>query len=123
MRKKLWALGACLLIGATAAPAQTTTGAIVGTVMDPTGALVPSAAVTVTNMGTGSTFKATTDPSGNYVVTPLQVGRYSVAVVAAGFKRDVKSGIRVDVQSRVRMDFSLQVGNVTESVEVVSETP
>ena len=84
---------------------------------------MPSATVTVTNMGTGSQFTTTTDSSGNYVATPLQVGRYSVAVVATGFKKDVKSAIQVDVQARVRMDFSLQVGDMTQSVEVVSATP
>lgn len=114
---------ACVLIATMAAPGQTTTGSIVGTVTDATGAAVPAAAVTVTNLETGGTLKTITDTAGNYVVTPVQVGQYAVAVVAPGFKRDVKSGIRVDVQSRVRIDFPLQVGAITESIEVVSASP
>ena len=60
--------------------AQTTTGSIVGTVTDTSGGILSNAGVTVTNMDTNISVKTNTDAAGNFVVTPLLVGRYSVAV-------------------------------------------
>jgi len=115
----LFALGFCSFNLA----AQTSSGSIVGTVADPSGAVVAGATVTVTNIGTNIAVKTTTDGSGNYVVTPLEVGRYSVAVEAQGFKRSVHSDIPVNVQDRVRVDTSLEVGVVTDTVAVESSAP
>ena len=98
--------------------AQTTTGSIVGTVTDPSGAVVSNAAVTVTNMDTNISTRTTTDSSGNYVVTPLPVGRYSVSVEAPGFKKSVSSNITLNVQDRVRVDSVLTVGELSDTVEV-----
>jgi len=103
--------------------AQTNTGTIVGTVSDPTGAVVAGAMVTVTNMGTNISVKANADTAGNYVVTPLAVGLYSVTVEAPGFKKSVRSDIQVNVQDRVRVDATLEVGAVTETVEVAAAAP
>lgn len=103
--------------------AQTTTGSIVGTVTDATGAVVAGAAVTVTNMDTGITTKTTTASSGDYVVTPVPVGRYTVTVEATGFKKSASSNITVNVQDRVRVDAALQVGEVTDTVEVTAAAP
>jgi hypothetical protein len=88
----------CLLLSLAPLAAQTTTGSIVGTVTDVSGAAVPGAAVTVTNVDTNSATKTTTDSSGNYVVTPLAVGHYSVAVEAHGFKRSLSPGITLNVK-------------------------
>jgi hypothetical protein len=60
--------------------AQTTAGSIVGTVTDPSGAVIAGAGITITNMGTNIAVKTTTDASGEYVMTPLEVGKYSVTV-------------------------------------------
>jgi hypothetical protein len=103
--------------------AQTTEGAIVGTVTDPSGATIAGAVVTVTNMDTGISVRATSDATGNYVITPLHIGRYSVAVEASGFKKSVRSDITVNVQDRVRVDASLEVGAVTDTVEVAAAAP
>ena len=103
--------------------AQTTEGAILGTVTDPSGAVIAGAVVTVTNMDTGIAVKATTDSAGAYVVTPLHIGRYSVTVEAAGFKKSVRSDITVNVQDRVRVDATLEVGAVTDTVEVAAAAP
>ena len=102
---------------------QTTTGSIVGTITDGTGALVPRASVTVTNMETNITTKTATDAGGNYVVTPVAIGRYSVTVELPGFKKSVSTNITVNVQDRVRVDAVLQLGAVTETVEVASSAP
>ena len=107
----------CPLVG------QTTTGSIVGTVLDPSANSVVNAAVTVTNMDTGISQRTVTDAQGDYVVTPLPVGRYSVTVEAAGFKKAVSSNIQVNVQDRVRVDATLSIGEVTESVQVAAAAP
>src|SRR5712692_1642208 len=113
----------CLIISWVRLGAQTTTGSIVGTVTDPSGAVIAGSNVTVANQGTSNSVKTTTDPTGNYVVTPLAVGTYTVAVEAAGFKKSVRSDIPINVQDRVRVDASLEVGAVTDTVEVVAAAP
>ncbi len=120
---KLLVFGLLLCVVAIPLGAQTTTGSIVGTVTDPSGAVIGGASVTITNMGTGIAVKTTTDSGGNYVVTPLQVGRYSVTVEAAGFKKSIRSDVTVNVQDRVRVDAALEVGAVTDTVEVQAAAP
>ncbi len=112
-----------LLVSLEPLTAQTTTGSIVGTVTDHSGAAVPGAAVTVTNVDTNSTTKTTTDSSGNYVVTPLPVGHYSVDVEARGFKRSLSEGITLNVQDRLGVNVALEVGQISETVEVTAATP
>lgn len=100
-----------------------TTGSIVGTVTDASGGMIANAAITVTNLDTNIAVKTATKASGDYVVTPLAIGRYSVTVETAGFKKSVESGITVNVQDRVRVDALLQVGQVIDTVEVQSDAP
>src|SRR5215467_14578921 len=110
----------CLPVAAGRITAQTTAGSIVGTVTDPSGAVIAGANITVTNVDTNIAVKTTTDASGEYVVTPLNVGRYSVAVEATGFKRSLRSDISLNVQDRLRVDAKLEVGAVTDTVEVAA---
>ncbi|MGC2657164.1 MAG: TonB-dependent receptor, partial [Bryobacteraceae bacterium] len=97
---------------------QDVTGAIVGTVTDPSGAAVSGASVTVTEVNTRLTQKVTTDKSGNYAASLLPVGRYEVAVEAAGFKRELRSGIAVNVNDRLTINIGLEIGSTTEQVNV-----
>jgi len=113
----------CLMVSLASLDAQTTSGAIVGTVTDPSGAVIGGASITVTNVETGISVKATTDSSGEYVVTPLSVGRYSVTVEATGFKRSIRTDITLNVQDRLRVDAKLEVGAVTDTVEVAAAAP
>ena len=101
---------ACLSLPLVPLSAQTTTGSILGTVSDPTGAVIGGATVTIGNMDTGIAVKTSTDSTGNYVVTPLAIGRYSVTVEAPGFKKSVRTDITVNVQDRVRVDAGAAVG-------------
>jgi hypothetical protein len=103
--------------------AQSTTGSIVGVVTDPSGAVVPDATVVVTDLGTNIETRTTADQSGNYVVTPLPIGQYSVTVEAKGFKRFVATGIKVNVQDRLRIDAQLQLGQAADTVEVQATAP
>ena len=72
--------------------------------------MIPNAAITVTDLGTNIETRTTTDQSGSYVITPLPIGLYSVAVEAKGFKKFVASGIQLNVQDRLRVDATLQLG-------------
>ncbi|NDJ14953.1 MAG: carboxypeptidase regulatory-like domain-containing protein [Acidobacteriia bacterium] len=115
LRKSVVAMvAACLFIGSGFA--QTSTGTITGTITDSSGALVPSARITITNTGTSAKAEVTTGDSGNYTVPQLKPGAYSVSVAAAGFKGFEQSGIQLRVQQQARVDIVLQVGGVTESV-------
>ena len=122
MYRRLSFVSAPLLICA-AALAQTNVGAIVGTVTDASNSAVLNARITVTNMDTNVAVRTTTDDAGNFVVTPLLVGRYSVTAEANGFKTATQPDVKIDVQARVRTDFSLEVGAVTESIEVRAPNP
>jgi hypothetical protein len=103
--------------------AQKDTGSIVGTVKDPSGAVVPNASVTVTDVEHGQTINTTTNPDGEFVVSPLRVGRYTVTVQQSGFKKAVSVPVDLDVQQRAALNIVLQVGQITESVVVSSATP
>src|SRR5262245_20295531 len=110
---------AALIVAATAW-AQFDSGQISGFVRDETGAMVPGAAVTVTNDGNGEQRKTNTNTDGYYVFPQLYVGTYTISVQAAGFKRFVTTGIVVDSLAKVSVDASLAVGAISEQVEVLA---
>jgi len=114
------ALLACSL---PAAFAQLTTADILGTVTDPTGAVVPNATITVTNLDTKAERTVTTNASGEYDVTLLPVGRYSVTVKAAGFKLSTTNNVAVEAGDRARNDVAMVTGGDTETVTVQASTP
>ena len=103
--------------------AQKDAGAIVGLVRDPSGAVVTGAKVTVTDVDRGQSFSATTNESGEYVASPLHVGRWVVAVEHAGFKKAVSPPVEVNVQDRVAVNVMLQAGQVNELVVVTGTAP
>lgn len=94
------------------------TADIVGTVTDTSGAVVPGATVTLTNVGTNISQSTQSSASGDYVFNLLQVGTYSVKVEAKGFKTFVAPSVTLAAGDRARVDSKLEVGNVTETVEV-----
>ncbi len=106
------------LLVLSAAFAQESTGAISGTVTDPSGALVPQAAITITNVQTGVVRKETSNASGLFVVTNLAVGNYSLTAEAQGFKKFEAKQIRLDVNDRLTIPVHLEVGGNTETVSV-----
>ncbi|MGB7622937.1 MAG: carboxypeptidase-like regulatory domain-containing protein, partial [Terriglobia bacterium] len=103
--------------------AQVDTGSLVGTVKDASGAVLPNVSVTATNVDTGVPTAAKTDLSGSYVITPLHIGRYSVSVEGAGFRREIRKDIVLDVQQTIRLDFTLQVGSISETMEISGAPP
>jgi hypothetical protein len=99
------------------------TAQITGRIVDPTGAVVPSAQVNVLNVETGNHYPAHANDGGYFTVARLDPGRYQVEVKAAGFKPVARSGIVLQVEQVARVDFTLELGNVGERVEVSGAAP
>src|SRR5258708_4385606 len=106
----------CVFLFPAAAFAQFENGSIVGTVHDSTGAVVPGAMVTVTNIGTGVVSARTTNESGDYEVPALRVGQYNVVVTHPGFATANATDISVSVASRQRIDLTLKVVDTVTTV-------
>ena len=102
---------------------QTFFGSIVGTVTDPSGAVVPGASIALANPATGDKRTATADASGNYRFLNLVPGRYSEEVDMQGFKHLIRQPIVVEVDSTVRIDLVMAIGAANEQVIVSAETP
>ncbi len=98
--------------------AQSTTGTILGSVKDSSGAVVAGAKVTVTNAGTNLRFESVTNSAGAYTAPLLPIGDYTVEVSAAGFRAHRQEGIRLQVNQQARVDIALVVGQLTETVDV-----
>ncbi len=110
---------ACLLTGASA---QGLTGQISGSLTDPNGGVVPGARVEVINQETAQARTVTSDSEGNFVVTQLLPGTYSIAVTAGGFKKFEKRNIPLTANERVDVHrLELEVGDVSQTVTVTAE--
>jgi hypothetical protein len=116
-------LSALLLVSPVDALAQQETATITGEVRDASGALVPKAVVTVTNVGTNIAIRTETSDEGSYTIPSLRPGEYSVAVEASGFTRILRTGITLQVAQVARIDLTLQTGQLSEVVEVAAGAP
>src|SRR3981189_133283 len=96
--------------------AQKDAGAIVGLVRDASGAVVGGARVTVEDLDRGIALTVSTNDQGEYVASPLRIGRYSVTVEKQGFKKAVAGPVQVSIQDRVGVDLKLVPGMATEVV-------
>ncbi|MBV8895813.1 MAG: carboxypeptidase regulatory-like domain-containing protein [Acidobacteriaceae bacterium] len=102
--------------------AQTaSTGALAGNVLDPTGAAVPGASVKATNVGTADSQTVVSEADGSFLVPLLPPGTYDLAVTKPGFKTAVRAGIHVHVTDTERTSVNLEVGDVTQTVEVTGQ--
>ena len=95
-----------------------TSGSVSGHVDDATKASIPAALVTLKNVATGTERTTVTTGAGDYTFTEVPVGVYTVSATHAGFKTSSSDNVEVQVQQSIRLDFSLQVGAVTQSIEV-----
>ncbi|MBI4478950.1 MAG: TonB-dependent receptor [Acidobacteria bacterium] len=102
---------------------QVITGTISGTVKDSSGAVLPGASVQVQNTDTGQGRTVTTDSRGYYTASNIRPGNYEITASVAGFQTEIKRGLIVNVGQASVIDFVLQVGAVTERVEVTAEAP
>ena len=98
--------------------AQAQQATIVGTVTDPSGAVVPNVAVSITNMDTNLNRVYPTNDAGQYVAPDLQIGHYDIKATAAGFKVAEQKSIVLTVGDRIRVDFQMQMGAAQETVTV-----
>ena len=99
------------------------TQSVEGVVTDASGAVIPGATITLTNLGTGVTQTREANEAGLYSFQAVPVGNYEVRCETAGFKTRVSPNVRVETGAQVRMDFAMEVGEVTETVEVQGSAP
>lgn len=102
---------------------QVDMGYITGRVVDATAAAVPDASITVVEQQTSDRTVTKSTLTGNYTAGPLKIGTYQVTVGKDGFKRTIARGIVVHAQARIGLDFTLELGQLTETITVSAETP
>ena len=117
-RKALTCLFALLMMGGQLLHGEVTAG-VLGTVLDPSGAAIPNATVTLKNSDTGLVRHAQTDAAGNYEFLSVPVGEsYTLQAESLGFRTSVQTAIKLLVNQKYRADFKLVVGAVNERIEV-----
>ncbi len=102
---------------------QSVRGTILGTVTDPSGAVVRGAKGTARQIATGLTRAELSNGEGEYSIPQLPVGEYALTVEQSGFKKTERTGIELRVDDRLRIDFALAVGQVNETVAVEAAAP
>jgi len=107
-----------LWVSCTVASYGQTLGEITGHLSDATGASLPAAAITLTSITTGAVRTAISTDAGDYSLPSVPPGLYRVKVEHPGFKNVISNNVEVQVQQTVRLDFTMQVGQVNETVEV-----
>jgi hypothetical protein len=111
-----------LITSATALP-QSDRGAIAGTILDSSGAVVQGATIVATGVDTGAIYKATSTDTGAYRISNMQVGAYNITVTAAGFKVSDHKDFLVQVNTTSSLDITLQPGDVNETLTVLADMP
>jgi hypothetical protein len=104
-------------------PAQIAAAELEGTVVDSSGAAVPDAAVTAINVETAIAHKTVSGKNGEYVITDLPPGDYTLTVEASGFRKLEQKGVSLQVNQQARVDLPLQVGQTAETVSVTGHPP
>ena len=111
----------CLILTTSPLALAQGTGSLSGSILDPGGAAVPDAKVTLRDLRNNSTRQASTNAEGQYSITPLAAGEYRLEIEASGFQRFEQGGIRLQVDERLRVDAKLQIGSITETVQVTGQ--
>lgn len=112
-----------LLVQSKPGLAQVDEGSIVGTVTDPTGAVVPNARVTLRNTDQGLSLETVSNGSGQYTFSPVRIGHYSITATASGFASTTQQNLQVSVSQNLQVNIQLKPGATTETVEVTSAPP
>lgn len=112
-----------VLLAAGTALAQTTTATLSGVIRDASNAVVPGAQISVTSAESGTKRTATTDGEGRYILTNLPPGQYEVRAELKGFRTAVQNGVVLTVGGTTAVDLAVQVGAITEVIEIVHEEP
>jgi Carboxypeptidase regulatory-like domain/TonB dependent receptor-like, beta-barrel/TonB-dependent Receptor Plug Domain len=114
---------ASVMLTSPCAYPQVAGATLTGTVSDPSGAVIPNAQISINNVATGQERVFTTDSAGFYSSPNLLPGQYTVTVTAAGFSTEVRSGITLTVGGQQRLNITMNVGQVSQKVEVTGEAP
>lgn len=122
IKRNFLACLAILLLAAAGLFAQTT-ARLTGTVKDQSGGTIAGAAVTLTNQATNVNRTTKSDGEGNYLFVLVDAGVYRLAVEHSGFKKNVQNDITLEVNQNARLDVALEVGQVTETIEVSAAVP
>jgi hypothetical protein len=126
LSRRLWTLILSLALVFPACPlmkAQSTYGSVAGSVTDPSGAAIADAQVMLSNLGTSEKRTQSTGTNGLFSFVTVIPGQYRVEVEKEGFKRITRAPVVVQVQQSARIDFAMQVGTISEVLDVTSETP
>src|SRR5207245_4678725 len=133
MMKQTWTAGAlrCAVVALALLPwmsprpasAQAVSGTILGTVRDSSGAAMPGATITLVNTETGLSRTVVTDPSGEFTAPLLPTGTYSVTAEMSGFKKVSLANLHLGVDQKLRADLKLEIGQMTEAIEIQAGTP
>ncbi len=118
-----WMALLLLLLWRPSADAQATYGSIVGQVLDSSGAAIPNATVTVTDIGKGTSVDVTTNASGEYLASHLIPDTYTIKAVATGFRSEEVPNITVAADTSPKVNLQLSVGSANDVVQVTSEVP
>ncbi|HET8550479.1 MAG TPA: TonB-dependent receptor, partial [Bryobacteraceae bacterium] len=114
---------ATLLLAAALLTAQETRGTILGSVKDPSAAVIPGATVVITNTDTNTVVRTTSNQAGLFEAPLLMPGQYEVAVESTGFKSYVRRGLTLTVGSRIALDVRLEIGQTADAITVTAEEP
>ena len=126
MMKHLRTVGALIalaLLSTVSVYSQAVNATLLGSVTDPTGAVVPNAKVTATEVNTNTVHSTVTNESGNYSFPDIPPGKYAITIELTGFKKETRRDVDLLVNSTTRIDVALQTGSVNESVEVTGAPP
>ena len=118
--KRVGLLLLLILVGASYSFAQLTTASMTGLVTDPGGAVIPGATVVLANSDTGEERQQDSGPEGRFTLSQLKPGTYELSVSTVGFKRFLRSGIRLQANQDAEVNAVLELGDVTETVEVTA---
>jgi hypothetical protein len=103
--------------------AQVATAELSGTVLDSTGATVANARLTATNVATNLAHETVSDGSGHYIIPLLPPGDYTLTAETAGFRKLVRSGLSLQINQQARVDLTMEVGQVSETLQVTAQAP
>src|SRR5208282_739534 len=116
MLRRLMVVGIFCFFGALSIGWAQDTATIVGTVTDPSGAVVPTARIAVSNPQKGFTRNVIADSAGEYTAAKIPIGNYEVSAEATGFRKLVLTNITLDVGQTLRVNLTLTVGEQTQSI-------
>jgi hypothetical protein len=103
--------------------AQVASAELSGSVVDPTGSAIANAKIIATNTGTGRAHETVTSATGNFLIPLLPPGEYSVSAEASGFRKVVQRALTLQINQQANLDFKLEVGQVSDAVEVTAAAP